>query len=80
MKGFCPKGVLSHRGFVPEGFCPRGFCPRGFCPRGVLSYTRMQHMTLAYGYFAQSRTENLIHVCPSCLAGLTDNTSSCAMK
>ena len=40
MKGFCPKGVLSHRGFVPEGFCPRGFCPRGFCPRGVLSYTR----------------------------------------
>ena len=35
MKGFCPKGVLSHRGFVPEGFCPRGFCPRG-----VLSYTR----------------------------------------
>ena len=39
MKGFCPKGVLSHRGFVPEGFCPRGFCPRGFCPRGVLSYT-----------------------------------------
>ena len=42
MKGFCPKGVLSHRGFVPEGFCPRGFCPRGFCPRGVLSYTRLE--------------------------------------
>ena len=42
MKGFCPKGVLSHRGFVPEGFCPRGFCPRGFCPRGVLSYTQVQ--------------------------------------
>ena len=35
--GFCPRGVLSLRGFVPEGFCPRGFCPRGFCPRGVLS-------------------------------------------
>ena len=38
--GFCPRGVLSQRGFVLEGFCPEGFCPRGFCPRGVLSYTR----------------------------------------
>ena len=37
--GFCPRGVLSQRGFVLEGFCPEGFCPRGFCPRGVLSYT-----------------------------------------
>ena len=33
--GFCPRGVLSQRGFVVEGFCPEGFCPRG-----VLSYTR----------------------------------------
>ena len=33
-RGFCPKGVLSQRGFVREGFSPRGFCPRGFCPRG----------------------------------------------
>ena len=30
--GFCPRGVLSQRGFVLEGFCPEGFCPRGFCP------------------------------------------------
>ena len=28
----------------------------------------------------QSRTKNVIHVCPSFLAGLTDNTSSFAMK
>ena len=35
--GFCPRGVLSQRGFVLEGLCPEGFCPRGFCPRGVLS-------------------------------------------
>ena len=39
MKGFCPKGVLSQRGFVPEGFCPRGFCPRG-----VLSYTLLLYI------------------------------------
>ena len=39
--GFCPRGVLSQRGFVLEGFCPEVFCPRGFCPRGVLSYTRI---------------------------------------
>ncbi len=50
MKGFCPKGVLSHRGFVPEGFCPRGFCPRGFCPRGVLSYTRLIYMWVESEY------------------------------
>ena len=46
--GFCPRGVLSQRGFVLEGFCPEGFCPRGFCPRGVLSYTRVLHTILAY--------------------------------
>ncbi len=31
-------------------------------------------------YFVQSHTKNVIHVCPSFLAGLTDNTSSCAIK
>ena len=41
--GFCPRGVLSQRGFVLEGFCPEGFCPRGFCPRGVLSYTQKKY-------------------------------------
>ena len=25
MRGFCPKGVLSQRRFVPDGFCPRRF-------------------------------------------------------
>ena len=44
--GFCPRGVLSQRGFVLEGFCPRGFCPRGFCPRGVLSYTHFSDLLL----------------------------------
>ena len=44
--GFCPRGVLSQRGFVLEGFCPEGFCPRGFCPRGVLSYTPFLHRKL----------------------------------
>ena len=41
--GFCPRGVLSLRGFVQEVFCPRGvlsqrgfvlggFVLEGFCP------------------------------------------------
>ena len=43
MKGFCPKGVLSHRGFVLGGFVLGGFVLEGFCPTPgtvfIVSYT-----------------------------------------
>ena len=65
--GFCPRGVLSQRGFVLEGFCPEVFCPRGFCPRGVLSYwcSLTNVIPLAVG----CPTDQLLDVCSrlSCL-------------
>ena len=64
--GFCPRGVLSQRGFVLEGFCPEGFCPRGFCPRGVLSYTHKR----------QEATCNI----DICFLGLFIGYSSCTVR
>ena len=47
LAGFCPRGVLSLRGFVPEGVCPRGvlsqmgFVLGGFVLEGFCPYTEL---------------------------------------
>ena len=38
LRGFCPRGVSSQRGFVLGGFVLGGFVLEGFCPTPV-AYT-----------------------------------------
>ena len=55
--GFCPRGVLSLRGFVPEGFCPRGvLSQRGFVLGGfVLGGFVLEGFCPYTGYLIEER-------------------------